>query len=81
MTRTDLIQRLRTGQRLFGTLITTNAPHWPEAASCCSLDFVFIDSEHVALDRSTIAHMCARYSSLDVAPLSGYPTRIRRQPG
>ena len=44
----DLRKALRSGQRVYGTLIVANSPRWPaDAVAHLGLDFVFIDSEHV----------------------------------
>ena len=54
MTPTELRRKLRAGERLFGTLIVSPSPRWPDAVRDCGLDFVFLDTEHVALDRSQV---------------------------
>ena len=50
---------LRSGQRVYGTLIVSDSPRWPGYVAQIGLDFVFIDTEHVALDRQPLAWMCA----------------------
>jgi 2-keto-3-deoxy-L-rhamnonate aldolase RhmA len=40
-------------------------------ARCCSLDFVFIDTEHIALDRSQVSQMC---KSLGLVPVVRIPS-------
>jgi 4-hydroxy-2-oxoheptanedioate aldolase len=37
------------------------------------LDFVFIDTEHIALDREALSWMCQMYQQLDLAPLVRIP--------
>ena len=69
MTPADLRQRLRTGEKVFGVLIVSPSPRWPDAVRACGLDFVFIDTEHVALDRAQLAWMCQTYAALGLPPL------------
>lgn len=60
---------LHQGRRVYGTLITTPSPHWPKAVQATGLDFVFIDTEHIPLDRMVVAWMCRTYSALGLAPI------------
>ena len=50
MTKQELLKRLKTGQRAYGTLIISTSPKWPEAVKHSGVDFVFIDTEHIAID-------------------------------
>jgi len=69
MTPANLRQRLLAGEPVFGTLIVSPSPHWPEAVRSCGLDFVFIDTEHIALDRAQLSWMCHTYATLGLPPL------------
>jgi 4-hydroxy-2-oxoheptanedioate aldolase len=40
-------------------MIASTSPHWPQAVKSTGADFVFIDTEHIAIDRTT-SHGCAR---------------------
>ena len=40
----------------------------------CGLDFVFIDTEHIALDRAQLSWMCQTYSALGLPPLVRIPS-------
>lgn len=62
-------ERLRGGHRVYGTLVVSTSPHWPTAVKAAGADFVFIDTEHIAVDRTTLAWMCQTYRAMDVAPL------------
>jgi len=65
---------LHEGTRVYGTLITTPSPHWPKAVQGAGLDFVFIDTEHIPLDRMVLAWMCRTYSALGLAPIVRIPS-------
>lgn len=68
-----LSQHLKRGQFVFGTLIVSPSPRWPEAVRGCGLDFVFIDTEHIALDRTELSWMCQTYAALGLPPLVRIP--------
>ena len=70
----ELIRALRGGQRVYGTLIVSTSPHWPAAVKSAGADFVFIDTEHIAIDRTTLAWMCQTYRALGLAPLVRIPS-------
>jgi len=74
MTSAHLRQRLLAGETLFGTLIVSTSPHWPDAVRDCGLDFVFIDTEHIPLDRAQLSWMCRTYSALGLPPLVRIPS-------
>jgi 4-hydroxy-2-oxoheptanedioate aldolase len=65
----ELAAKLRSGQRVYGTMVTTSSPLWPAMLQGVGLDFVFIDTEHVPLDRETASWMCRGYAALGLAPI------------
>jgi 2-keto-3-deoxy-L-rhamnonate aldolase RhmA len=69
----ELSLALRTGGPVFGTLIVSPSPKWPSALADSGLDFVFIDTEHIALDRAQLSWMCQAYQQLNLAPLVRIP--------
>lgn len=71
MTSVELRRLLHAGDTVFGTLIVSPSPRWPKAVQRCGLDFVFIDTEHVAIDRHQLSWMCQTYASV------GLPTLVR----
>lgn len=62
-------ERLRQGDRLYGTLIVSPSPLWPQNIAKLDLDFVFIDTEHIALDREKLAWMCHTYRGYGLYPI------------
>lgn len=67
-------KKLHNGDQVFGTLIASPSPLWPKVLAGCGLDFVFIDTEHVALDRSQVSWMCRTYMALGLPPLVRIPS-------
>ncbi len=70
----ELAAKLLGGEIVLGTLIVSPSPRWPEVVSQCGLDFVFIDTEHVALDRAALSWMCQVYAGLGLPPLVRIPS-------
>ncbi|PHN05413.1 HpcH/HpaI aldolase family protein [Flavilitoribacter nigricans] len=67
--RDDLKRKLQQGRNVYGTCITVNAPRWPELVAGTALDFVFIDTEHIPLERMELAHMCRTYQAYGLTPI------------
>ncbi len=68
-----LRELLQAGGRAYGTMIVSSSPFWPPLIKRTGVDFVFIDTEHVALDRETVSWMCRAYAALGIAPIVRIP--------
>ena len=68
MTTQELSVRIRK-DTLFGTLIVSTSPRWPATVAGLGLDFVFLDTEHIALDRHELSWMCQAYGALGLPPI------------
>ncbi|RDB07362.1 HpcH/HpaI aldolase family protein [Runella aurantiaca] len=68
-----LLQKLKNGQNVYGTCITSTAPMWPAAIKRTGVDFVFIDTEHIPLDRAELAKMCQIFRALGITPIVRIP--------
>ena len=71
MTGNEIRTALRNGDPVFATLVVSESPHWLGMIEHLCLDFVFIDTEHIPLDRSTLSWMCRAYAS------RGLPSMVR----
>lgn len=71
--RDDLKQKLQKGQIVYGTCITVNVPRWPKLVAGANLDFVFLDTEHIAIDRADLSKMCNAYQALGLTPIVRIP--------
>jgi len=74
MDATEFLNRLKKGKRLYGTAILSACPLWPLAVKRTGADFVFIDTEHIPIDRTTLAQMCQVYKGYGLPPLVRIPT-------
>jgi len=73
MNASELCAALKRGKRVYGTLIVSASPEWPPRVRQLGLDFVFIDTEHVAIDREALSWMCRTYQAMDIAPIVRIP--------
>lgn len=74
MTRSDaksIRAALRSGKVVYSTAAIAVSPLWPRVLSTAGIDFVFVDSEHTAHGRDTLAWLCRSYSSVNL------PTVVR----
>lgn len=69
----EFVNRLKKGKRLYGTAILSPSPLWPSVVKKTGVDFVFIDTEHIPLDRTTLAWMCQVYKANGLPPLVRIP--------
>lgn len=74
MTPPQLRAALRSGERVYGTLIVSDSPRWPAQVAQIGLDFVFIDTEHIAIDRKELSWMCQTYAALGLPPIVRIPS-------
>ncbi|MBN8786698.1 MAG: hypothetical protein J0I84_06375 [Terrimonas sp.] len=68
-----MLQKLKNGERVYGTCFTSTAPGWPIIFKKASLDFAFIDTEHIAIDRSDMARMCQVMLAYNITPVVRIP--------
>lgn len=69
MNSSEMIYALKSGKCVYGTLIVSTSPKWPEAVKNAGVDFIFIDAEHMPMDRNMLSWMCQTYKALNIAPL------------
>jgi 4-hydroxy-2-oxoheptanedioate aldolase len=65
----DLVDKLKSGRNVYGTAFSSIGPSWPKQVQAAGLDFVFIDTEHIALDRSDLSRLCQVFTALNVPPI------------
>jgi 2-keto-3-deoxy-L-rhamnonate aldolase RhmA len=74
VTGKELLKNLKQGRRVYGTLIVSTSPKWPEAVKNSGVDFVFIDTEHIPIERNMLSWMCQSYNGLNLAPIVRIPS-------
>ncbi|MCU0379041.1 MAG: aldolase/citrate lyase family protein [Bacteroidales bacterium] len=74
MTAIEFKKALRAGKPVYGTLIVSTSPKWMDVISQLDLDFVFIDTEHIAIDRHQLSWMCHAYAGKGLVPVVRIPS-------
>lgn len=69
MKKDHLVHKLQQGANVYGTCVTATSPSWQIATAGAGVDFVFIDTEHIPLDRSDLSKLCQTYVALGVTPI------------
>ena len=64
-----LAEKIRAGERVYGTCTISPTPRWVNAITPSQPDFVFIDTEHNSLDRTQVGWMCRTYAALGIVPI------------
>jgi 2-keto-3-deoxy-L-rhamnonate aldolase RhmA len=73
-------QRLRSGQHVYGTHICSlGNPMHARINAGLPLDFVFICSEHMPIDRTEIGMMCEYYGARGISPMVRIPYPSARE--
>lgn len=70
----ELKAALRGGKKVYGSLIVSTSPKWLDVIGQLDLDFVFIDTEHIAIDRDQLSWMCHAYRGKSLAPVVRIPS-------
>jgi len=74
MKKNQLAEKLRQGRNVYGTCVTSTGPMWPAAIAGAGLDFIFIDTEHIPLDRNELALLCQSFRSHGISPVVRIPS-------
>jgi 4-hydroxy-2-oxoheptanedioate aldolase len=69
-----LKQKLSNNQNIYGTCILSTSPIWSKVVKGAGLDFVFLDTEHIPMDRTELTFLCQVYSAHGMAPIVRIPS-------
>lgn len=70
----QLKQSLKAGKRVYSTLVISTSPRWPDEVRKLDLDFVFLDGEHMPLDRDQLSWLCRTYEAMNLATVVRIPS-------
>ena len=70
----NLLEKLKNGGNIYGTCIISTSPVWSRVVGNSGLDFVFIDTEHIPIDRNELTFLCQTYQSMGIAPIVRIPS-------
>lgn len=73
-TALTLLEKLKQGKNVYGTCLTSISPGWPLILQKAALDFAFIDTEHMAINRADLAHMSQMAQACNITPVVRIPS-------
>lgn len=75
MNSKELLNVLKNRERtVYGTLVISTSSKWIDEVKKTGIDFVFIDTEHMPLERDKLSWMCQAYKAIDIAPIVRIPS-------
>src|SRR5262245_36769914 len=69
----EIIRALHEGRYVFSSAAVSPSPLWPNLVKQAGIDFVFVDTEHIPLDRQTLSWICQTYQALGLPPVVRLP--------
>lgn len=69
-----LVQKLRNGKNIYGTCILSTSPIWSKGVSGLGLDYIFLDTEHIPMDRTELTFLCQIYTAKGITPIVRIPS-------
>ena len=70
----NLLQKLKDGEIIYGTCIVSTAPVWSKSLPQSLLDYVFLDTEHIPMDRNELTMLCQVYQAKGLATIVRIPS-------
>ena len=70
----DLLEKIKRNETVYGTCIVSPSPIWSRAIKGLGLDFVFLDTEHIPLDRTELTFLCQVYNAHGLSPIVRIPS-------
>jgi len=70
----NLLQKLKDGEIVYGTCIVSTAPIWSKSLTQSPLDYVFLDTEHIPLDRNELTMLCQVYKAIGLSTIVRIPS-------
>ena len=69
-----MLDKLKRGERVYGSAFTSIAPSWALSLKKAALDFVFIDNEHISMNRADLARLCQLFKAYGITPVVRIPS-------
>ena len=70
----NLLEKLKRGKNIYGTCIVSTSPIWSKSVKNSGLDFVFLDTEHIPMDRNELTVLCQIYTAMGISPIVRIPS-------
>lgn len=70
----NLLEKLKQGENIYGTCIISTSPIWSKSVKNSGMDFVFLDTEHIPMDRNELTVSCQVYTAMGISPIVRIPS-------
>jgi 2-keto-3-deoxy-L-rhamnonate aldolase RhmA len=70
----NILDKLKRGENIYGTCIVSTSPIWSKSLNNSGLDFVFLDTEHIPMDRTELTVLCQVYTAMGISPIVRIPS-------
>ncbi|HVU55908.1 MAG TPA: aldolase/citrate lyase family protein [Puia sp.] len=70
----NLAEKLKDGKTIYGTCIVSTSPIWSKMVTGAGLDYVFLDTEHIPIDRTELTFLCQVYNASGIPPIVRIPS-------
>ncbi|MBE6952100.1 MAG: aldolase [Ruminococcaceae bacterium] len=70
----DFRDALHAGKFLYGMMLVSRSPKFAETIQTLGFDYIFIDTEHICVDRTTLSWMCQTFKAMNIAPIVRIPS-------
>jgi len=70
----NLLEKLKNAENIYGTCIVSTSPIWSKSVKNSGLDFVFLDTEHIPMDRTELTVLCQVYTEMGISPIVRIPS-------
>jgi len=70
----SLLNKIKKGKNIYGTCIVSTSPIWSKSLKNTGLDYVFLDTEHIPLDRTELTGLCQVYTAMGISPIVRIPS-------
>lgn len=67
-------QALHDGRFVYGMMLVSRSPKFAETIQSLGMDYIFIDTEHICVDRTTLSWMCQTFRAMNIAPIVRIPS-------
>jgi len=68
------VSKIKEGRNVYGTCLTSVSPGWASILKNAGLDFAFIDTEHIAINRAEMARMSQMVYGYGITPIVRVPS-------
>ena len=74
MKNLEFVKAVKEGKKLYGTMLSSTSPVWLREIARTGADFIFVDTEHMPVDRTELTYICLGLESAGLANIVRVPS-------